>query len=334
MTDIRPGLNPKRLVRLMDAAINRCSLHLADRTVLTEAATGPYVVTPVLAAMAGAEVYALAGSTAYAHADELERVTVGLAESAGVDDRVRVVFEKSPEVVGAAEIVTNSGQIRPIDAALVAQMKDSAVIPLMYESWEYRCADVDLAACRARNIQVAGTNERHPAIDVFSFLGLMAVKQLHDAGVAVYGSSIVLLCDNAFAPFIAEGLRRGGAEIIQADALTESVLSPQRDAVIVAMRPREPYVFTNGDAGLLADASPGTVVVEYWGDTDRAALSALRIPVWPPNPAEPGHMAILPSAVGPEPIVRLQAGGLKAGEVLARGLDRASQDELAFVQPL
>jgi hypothetical protein len=29
-------------------------------------------------------------------------------------------------------------------------------------------------------------------------------------------------------------------------------------------------------------------------------------------------MGILPSAVGPEPIVRLQAGGLKVGEVLHR----------------
>jgi hypothetical protein len=43
-------------------------------------------------------------------------------------------------------------------------------------------------------------------------------------------------------------------------------------------------------------------------------------------------MGILPSAVGPEPIVRLQAGGLKVGQVLARGLDSAAADELDFVQ--
>ena len=45
-------------------------------------------------------------------------------------------------------------------------------------------------------------------------------------------------------------------------------------------------------------------------------------------------MGVLPSAVGPEPVVRLQAGGLKVGEVLARGVDRASPAELALVQML
>jgi len=58
------------------------------------------------------------------------------------------------------------------------------------------------------------------------------------------------------------------------------------------------------------------------------------VPVWPPDEPAKGHMAVLPSAIGPEPIVRLQAGGLKVGEVLARGLTNATQDELAFVQYL
>jgi hypothetical protein len=58
------------------------------------------------------------------------------------------------------------------------------------------------------------------------------------------------------------------------------------------------------------------------------------VPVWPPEAPPPGHMGVLPSAVGPEPIVRLQAGGLKVGEVLARGLDQACAADLAFAQIL
>jgi len=45
-------------------------------------------------------------------------------------------------------------------------------------------------------------------------------------------------------------------------------------------------------------------------------------------------MAVLLSAIGPEPIVRLQAGGLKVGEVLARGPGLATAAERALVQPL
>ena len=87
-------------------------------------------------------------------------------------------------------------------------------------------------------------------------------------------------------------------------------------------------------AAWLADRAPGTVLVQYWGDVDRAAAAAAGVPVWPPDAPAPGHMGVLPSAVGPEPVVRLQAGGLKVGEVLARGLDQAPAGDLAFVQPL
>lgn len=334
VADTRPGLNPRRLTRLMRSAIDRCSLDLSGRTVLTEAATGAYVVTAVLAAMAGAEVYALAAATAYASSDELRALTTALAETAGVSERVVLTAGKCPEIIGAADIVTNSGQVRPIDVRLVSLMKESAVIPLMYESWEYRSSDVDLTACRARGIPVAGTNERHPAVDVFSFLGPMAVKQLHDAGVAVYRSTIVLLCDNPFAPFIVRGLEGCGAAVHVTEELSDSVICSECDAVIVANHPREDFVLKADDAALLAESAPGVIVVEYWGDTDRDALADAGVSVWPPEPSKRGHMAVLPSAVGPEPIVRLQAGGLKVGEVLARGLGRVSDADLDYVQVL
>jgi hypothetical protein len=329
-----PGLDGRRLVRLMTAAIQRCELDLAGRVVLTEAATGAYVVTPVLAALAGAQVHALAAATRYATAQELAAGTVALARLAGVADQIELIPAKTPAVAGAADIVTNSGQVRPIDAAMVGQLKPSAVIPLMYERWEYRGADVDLEACRSRGIPVAGTNETHPAVDVFSFLGPMAAKQLHDAGIAVYDSDIVLLCDNPFAPFIANYLRGGGARVVQVAELGAAALTGPPDAVLLALRPAAEPVLGAAAVTALGELAPGTVLVQYWGDADRAAAAAAGVPVWPLEAPHPGHMGVLPSAVGPEPIVRLQAGGLKVGEVLARGLDRASAGDLAFVQAM
>ena len=60
---------------------------------------------------------------------------------------------------------------------------------------------------------------------------------------------------------------------------------------------------------------------------------AAAVPVWPEAPPAPGHMAILPSAVGPEPIVRLQAGGLKVGEVLC-GRGRSSPATSTTLDPV
>ena len=318
----------------MKGAIERLDLKLDGRAVLTEAATGAYVVTPVLAALAGARVFALANTTRYASADEIAKVTLELAEIAGAEDCIELVHEKSPAVLSGIDIVTNSGQIRPIDKATVSRLKSTCVVPLMYEAWEYREIDVDLDACRSRGIVVAGTNEKHPAVDVFSFLGLMAVRQLHDAGIAVRDCNIVSLCDNDFAPFIRKGLENCGARVVESRRLTEQVLTQRCDAIVVALKPGGAPVLTAADADLLGKHAPGTVVVQYWGDIDRQALARARIPVWPPQQPMAGHMAVLPSAIGPEPIVRLQAGGLKVGEVLARGLESASAQERALVQPL
>jgi hypothetical protein len=284
--------------------------------------------------MAGADVYALAAGTAHASSAEIQQLTVELARLSSVTDRIQLVDRKDHKIAGEADIITNSGQVRPIDAEMVAQMKPSSVVPLMYESWEYRHADVDLQACRARNIMVAGTNERHPDVDVFSFLGQMAIMQLHDAGIAGRDSNVLLICDNSFATFIAHDLKNAGAEVTATRRLTADALSPHCDAVILAMQPGEAPAFTVDDARLVSQKAPGAVLVQYWGDADRAALADAGVPVWPPEAPRTGHMGILPSALGPEPIVRLQAGGLKVGQILARGLDRASPTDLSLVQLL
>jgi len=329
MMDQRPGLNPARLVNLMRAAIERCRLDLSGLVVLTEAASGAYSVTPVLAGMAGAKrVYALTRSTRHGSVEEISAQTAELARLAGVGERVEVITAAEEAIIAQADVVTNSGHLRPIDAAMIGKMKSGAVIPLMYEAWEYRPGDVDLAAAAERGIPVVGTNERHPAVDVFSFLGLMAVKQLLDAGVAAYGSSILLLCDNPFRPFIERGLRAGGATVETWPSLYgEAPVSGEKDAILVALHPADRPVLGAREARLIAERWPSAVVAQYWGDIDRSALAAVGLQCWPREAPPAGHMGVLPSAVGPEPIVRLQAGGLKAAEVAWRGqTDPAAQE--------
>ena len=318
MSDTRPGLNPARLVRLMAEAVERCELDLHGAVVLTEAASGAYAVTPVLAAMAGAEVVAVTRSTRYGSAAEIAQKTLDLAKRAELSAGcLRIVEEKPADVMGRADIVTNSGHVRPIDAAMVDRLKPTAVIPLMYESWEYRAADVDLAACRRRGIAVAGTNERHPAVDVFSFLGVMAVRLLHEAGIAVYRSRLLVLCDNPFRPFIVKGLEGAGASVDVATTVTGPVRGGY-DAVLVANHPTERPIVGPAEAKVIAEKWPGAVVAQYWGDVDRDALVGAGVNFWPRESPGVGHMGVLPSAVGPEAIVRLQSGGLKVGEGLWR----------------
>ncbi len=314
-----PGYNPARLVRLMRDSIARCGLDLGSSVVLTEAAIGAYAVTPVLAAIAGAaRVYAFTRTSRYGTIQDVTEQTYALAELAGVHGRIQIISDKTPEIVGQADIVTNSGHVRPIDRAIVDCLKRSAVVPLMYESWEYRPADVDLIACRERDIPVAGTNERHPGVDVFSYLGIMAVKLLLDAGIAVCGCRVLLLCDNPFSTFIGRGLSGAGAVVNCVPRLSEAREEEVYDAIVVALLPGKASVLGETEAERIKTTWNGAVVAQFWGDIERDALIIQGVPVWPIQPPASGHMGILPSAVGPEPVVRLQTGGLKVGELLWR----------------
>ncbi|MBD2437157.1 hypothetical protein [Nostoc sp. FACHB-110] len=335
MSDTRPGLNPHRLVALMRQAIERCNLQLQNAIVLTEAATGAYAVTPVVAAMAGAKkVYAVTRTTRYGTEEQVKALTQQLSDIAGVSDRIEFITQKTPEIVAQADIITNSGHVRPINGEMIGWMKPSAVIGLMYEAWEFRPEDVDLIACRLKDIQVVGVNERHPGVDVFSFLGIMAAKLLLDAGISVYTSNILLLCDNPFRSFIERGLVQAGATVDTVDSLVEASTDKNYDAILVALQPRLEPILTEKDAVAIAKYWPGTIVAQYWGDIERSAFAAHYIPVCPEIEPKPGHMGILPSAVGPEPIVRLQTGGLKAAEVIWRGGLQSQTSELEFVQLL
>jgi hypothetical protein len=294
-------------------------LDLSGAVVLTEAATGAYAVTPVLAALSGADhVYAKTDGASVDGGRQAWAETRELAARLDVASRIELVTGRSHDVTARADIVTNSGHVRPINERFVGWMKPTAVVSLMYEAWELRPRDVDVAACQRYGIAVAGTNERHPAIDVLPYLGVMAVKLLTDAGVAVYGVRVLLLCDNAFAEFIRHGLENLGAEVDVMSTLWVNGKRRPYDAIIVALRPHPRPILSAADARLIADAWPGVVVAQFWGDVDRSAFRAIGVPIWPLTAPKPGHMGLLPSAVGPEPVVRLQAAGLKVGEILWR----------------
>ncbi|HEY3716637.1 MAG TPA: hypothetical protein VGL39_19085 [Jatrophihabitantaceae bacterium] len=335
-SDRRPGMAASRLARLVREAVERCQLDLNDVEVLTEAASGPYVVTPVIAALAGARVTAIAAESRYGSVKQIVAATMDLASSLKVADRITVTDHRTPELFAEADVVTNSGFVRPITGEFARAVRSSAVLPLMFESWEIQSGrlDLDLGSLLARGVQIAGTNERHPNVDVFSYLGSMAVAQLADAGVSAYRGRVTLLCDNPFHDYLIDGLKGAGADVRAADTLADLRDDPQPDALIVALTPRVESPWSADDLAKLTRSWPDTVVVQFWGDIDRALCDAAGLSYWPAADPGQGHMGVLPSRVGPEPIVRLQTGGLKVAQVLRIPAAARTSDDLAYLDPL
>ncbi|MDL5352359.1 hypothetical protein [Microbacterium sp. zg-YB36] len=306
------------------------SLDLSGAHVLTEAATGAYAVTPVLAALAGAEVRSVAKSSRHGTSDEAAHGTLRLAEALGVAGRISIRTERQPADFAWADVTTNSGHLRPITGDCADAMRPASALSLMFETWEIQAGriDVDLDGLVRRGVRVAGTNERHPHIDVFSYLGLMAVVQLADAGIPAYGSRIGVLCDNPFLPYLVSGLQAAGATV-DSSGDVEKLLATSPAAILVARTPNAGSVLTAQEQALISAGAADIVLVRYWGDFEPEGVAA-----WPKARPAIGHMAVLPSRVGPDAVVRLQAGGLKVGELLLREPSSLTLAEREYIDEL
>ncbi|MBL7738578.1 MAG: hypothetical protein JNK14_05115 [Chitinophagaceae bacterium] len=322
--------------------VEALQLDLKGKTVLTEAASGAYVVTPLLAAIAGAKVYAFTKTTRYGTAEEIFANTQKfMNECTGKKLDITLIDKLTPEIIAQADIITNSGHLRPLNEEKLQHAKDNVVIPLMYEAWEWRDADMDIHYIRKRGLRIGATNERHPEVDVFNYLGDMALKQIFDAGITPYKNKFVLICNNDFGPFIAKVVSKvcDGLAVIDKNENKNRYDFPNvewignfpevnvpakykdAEAVIFTAYPfDQTWIGENTSISIkqIKAEFNDPYILRYCGDADPAAMDKEGIRYFPAV-VHSGHMGVLPSAVGYDPIIRLQAGGLKAGEALLTG---------------
>lgn len=322
-------VNELRCWRLIRNAITSFSLNLSDLVVLTEAATGYYILTPMIAALAGADrVFALTRDSRYGSATMVRERTMALADKWGVSDRIEVLLSREDDRIGLADIITNLGFVRPLDANFLSRLKRTAVVPLMFETWEYRSEDVDLRECRRLNVPVLGTNEHHPNLRIFEYIGLVALKLLFEVGIEVFQSSLVVIGSGHFATETLKTLRSAGAEVTLVSPQSQGGLNSvearqalrQADSVIVVEHHyRGVLIGDHGeiDAKELYALNPGLTVVHICGGVDREALESVGFPCCPEKFAPPGYMSVATDYIGPRPMIELHTAGLKIGERLA-----------------
>jgi len=288
----------------------------------------------VLAAAAGARrVHAVAADTRFHRAAEVERETLALAARLGVEGALRVERDKRSALV-EADVVTNTGPVRPIDAATVAQLKPTAVVALMWETWELAGDMVDLDACRAHGVLVLGTNEHASPCDLRPYAGLTALRLLFELGLEAWGTRVLLLGRQpTLGACMEDALRRAGCVVttfsrpgeggrpyadLEAHLATDGA---GYDALIVADHlTTEPLV-----PETLAVHAPAIRVGVVSGVLDARALRAAGLLVVPARIAPPRTMSYSLAELGPRPVLELYAASLKVGEVAARarleGLD-------------
>ena len=323
-------MNIKRIEKLIDDAIDTYDLDLSGLTVFTEAASGNYVVTPLIAALAGSDrVFAITCDSRHGKAADVRNFTLELAQRWGVDDRVEVVSDKIPSLLSQVDIVTNLGFVRPIDKNMIAHLKPTAVLPLMWETWEFREADLDLSECRRVGIMVLGTNERAVGLDFFTYVGYLAVKLAFELEIEIYGSKVVVVGSGLFGKSSIKAFDKLEADIKYIDLSagdsldTESAKSALCNAdIVVLVEHHSPACLIGSEGqitvGELLALSPHVSIVHIAGNINREEIDNDAIPCLPQKSAAPGYMSVTTDYLGPKPVIALHTAGLKVGEAMAR----------------
>lgn len=356
-------MNHGRIQRLIDRARAEFRLDLSDLVVFTEAATGYFSLTPIIAALAGAkEVIALGADSEYGSFSEARKNIQQLARIYGCERTIKITKEKLKDEVGDADIVTNLGFVRPIDKTMIGWMKPTACIPLMWEPWEYRPQDIDLDECVKKGIVVLGTNESSELLRTFDFVGMLAVKLLLELDIEVLMSSVLVVGGGIFGRATVEMLKRVGAKVgwltitevgsrrqnLRVDSeipsWTDITLECNNfirnaDAIVIVEHHERGELFGlqgRCSFGDLARMNKGIVVAHICGTVDENELKDSGLNYIPKEIRKGGYMSVSTAYVGPRPLIDLHTAGLRVGELLARArlngkdIDEAKREAITY----
>jgi hypothetical protein len=323
------NLNVPRCFRLIRSAIETLNADFSGLTVLTEVGSNHYLLTPLIAAMGDADkVLVLTRDSRYARADVIVRKLEDLAKAWALDHRIVVLSSRGDRRISDADVVTNLGFVRPIDREMIDRLKPTAAIPLMWETWEYREADLDLQYCRLKGMPVLGTDEGHPFLRTIAYVGACAAKALFAAGIEIFGSQVVILGGGPFANSCITMLEAMGAAVSHVnvnarDGFADQLAAASRgaDALVVAEH-HDRRQLIGGEGGLpperLVRGSEAPLIVHVCGEMDPSQFEALGLSVYPSSVAPAGTMSLTTDFVGPKPLIDLHTAGLVVGASLAR----------------
>lgn len=293
-------------------SLKKFSLSLKSKLVLTEGATGNYCVTPVIAALAGANVYAYAKDSSYGLAKEARRRVYGLAGKMGVRNRITITEDINDIDLKKIDILTNTGFLRPIDKKFISKLTSRCVIPLMWEPWEYRKEDLDLEACQSRGIKVYGTKENDKRVRTMDYMGLSVLKLLLDQGVSPFSAKVLLVGCNRFTWHVEGILKKNNFPVSVINDYARPAKVKDFDVIIILEHLKD-ILLIGGKKAFInkKDLDKNTLVVHICGNVSFKEANFRFIPK---NPSKFGYMSYTVDFIDNKAVIDLHTAGLKVAE--------------------
>jgi hypothetical protein len=299
------------MVDKINKSIKKFKLNLLGKTVLTEAASGNYVVTPIIAAVAGAKVIAITKKSKYASVNEVIKQTSNLAKKLNVEKKIIIVEDKENIEYENLDIVTNTGFVRPIDKNMINKLSNKCVIPLMWEPWEYRKEDLDLNACMEKTIKVYGTNESDSRLKTMSYIGYIVMNFLLNNKMSPFSSKILILGSKHFTKAIIEVLEKNHYSYVHISNYSKQIKTSSFQAIVIAEHQDKSLLI--GENGFLKTKNilDNQYIIHICGNVDFKNISCK---VNTDKPASFGYMSFTTDYIDNQAVIDLHTAGLKVAE--------------------
>ncbi len=315
-----------RYHKIIVESIEILQLNLDNITVLTEVASGLFLYTPIIAALAGAKrVYAVVNDSIYGKAEDIIKECLNIARFLNIDisqfefskNNVPITFLQN------ADIVTNSGHLRPLNEEKLKYLKPCAAIPIMYEKWELRTNDIDVAFCKKNNITIAGTWENHPDLQIFDFCKHLMLKIIFEAGYEIKENNIIIFSSDHYGVLLKAGCEELGANNILVSTNIEEITSsmPMADFIFFCDYNNLNVLLDNTSASLfnlkeIKKLNKSLGIIHLAGAIDMQYVNDEGFHLYPNKNGYVQKMTQTLAYLGPKPLLLLQTAGLKVGQEL------------------
>lgn len=306
------------------SCIKDLDLNLTGLTVLTELASGLYIFIPFLCLLAGAEkVYAISKHTKYGDPILIEKDLHSFLPffellPGKIEVCAKEVFDNFHEI----DIVTNLGNVRPLDRSFISRLKKKSVISYMCESWEFRKGDLDLEACKEFNIKVLGINENHPVVDCFKETSLIALQMVLESKISIFNSKILILSRDKFGLEIFSLFKRLTDQVhLLSDFLNfKNSLDVFLNANLIIIAD---YLYQDvilGNDGILtpnfiSETCPEVKIIQFCGKNAVNDIVKEELSIYPKEQLNSTRMTRALDHISYRAFFRLISGGLKVGQI-------------------
>lgn len=348
----------EKIKKIIINSINKVNLDLKGFTVLTEAATGYWQFTPFIAAFANADtILCKLKNTKYGKPHEIKKNYENLISYFNLKQNFKFFESSNDDIISTADIVTNSGNVRPINAKFIKKMKKTGIISLMWEPWEFRDIDLDLTQCMKNGICVIGVNEENSILNVMKHDGELIQQIFSDNDISLKNKNILLIAENRSALYMIKSLKKQDVNLdIISSQIPNDVISfegnlvssslenlenfvSDKDFIIINSHPiTKPIIGKNGYISskkfkMLSKAK----IILFFGTIDYDDLVKNGVPFLPNKKISPGYMGWKSDLLDPIPTIELNTLGLKSGEIVAKyrksGLTYAQSIKKAVQSP-